>query len=466
MYLCAHCKTKYAANHDSISSGTKCSSVTWLKVLHALLNFSSMQETCKACDISPNTYYNLRNRLVYGMQLMMDQVKLFGVISCDITFVRASYKGMDLSDIDYPEGSIYDQVDFKPRQSRQRGGRNSMDERSVNSIAVFTAIDEYDHVMARFVGIGAATASQLRECIGDNKLLIDIPSDDPSPFHNEKIREEETGKSLLVSDEEKAIIKYAADLGIPHEHHVYRRKDVQLRLAPNEHDIQNVNQLHKKLKQFLRDYNYVSSKYLPAFLVLFEFCQNTKCTDDAIVQLFQILAQPGLCENPAMINEQYTIPNYLQQWLSSENPSKRLKKNQALAYYLYKKRQDSIAAGEKNIQSVTDIANECNMSLSSVRRNYKNLESTGYGPEIMKLYSTGNPHRKQRQRKAFSKEIIALYDAYQKNRQLPRNERLGLTKFVRKINLEQHKNYNYRSIDYYFKEIEKAGIRKAENKGS
>ena len=426
------------------------------------MNFSTVQETCRTCGITPNTYYSIRNRLFYAMQLMMDQVKLYGVIGCDITFARVSYKGLDLTDPDYPEESIFFQEDYKPRESRKRGDRNKLAERASNSVCIFTAIDDRGHCFVRFVGLGSASANRLLDRVGRDKFLLSVPAspDTLSVARSKQQRLSTPGSpSLLVSDKERAIISFAAKYGIPHEHHIYRKNGVQLRLPSGAHDIQSVNQLHSKLKQFLRNTHYVSSKYLPGYLVLFEFLQNTQGSQAAITELFRILSQPGLGKPTSFYNEQYVVPNYLHQWISDENPLKHLKQNQIHAYYLYRTRLDDIQRGAKEPQAVSDIAEICGMSTSNVRRTYKNLESAGYGPHIMRMYKVSNPQRKQRIRKAFSPEILAIYDAYNKHLMLSGSNRMTLAAFLREQSIKTGVEYKYKTMKYYFYEIEKSGLR-------
>lgn len=459
MFVCNRCKTKFAANHNSISAGSKLPSIVWLKILRSILDLSSIQDTCRTCGITPTTYYNIRNRIFYAMQLMMEPIKLYGVVSCDITFSRVSFKGLDLSDPDYPEDSVFFRKDYKPRAGRKRGQHNPMSERGPNSVSIFTAIDDRGHVFARYVGLGQASSKRLFDCIGHDKILLTTPEKDPSPFHQGREGTDVSNpgsRSLLVSDKESAIIKYAAQYGLPHEYHVFRKNGVQFRLPDTAHNIQNVNQLHSKLKAFLRSANYVSTKYLPGFLVLFEFLQNTKASPEAIAALFKTLAQPGLGKSRTFYEEQYVIPNYLQQWLSDGNPLKHLKQNQIHSYYLYKTRLEAISANSDNIQSVAEIAALCGISPSSVRRNYKNLEAAGYGPVIMEMYRTGEPQRKRSVRKAFSPDILALYDAfYSKSCSSQRS----LAQFLRDYNASNGTNLKYRNVAYYFKEIEGNGIR-------
>lgn len=462
LFYCNTCKVKFAANHDSISSGTKCSSVTWLKVLRSIMNFSTLEETCRAADISPATYYNIRNRLFYGMQILMEDIKLYDIVYCDFSFARASYKGMDLYDPDYPDDSPLFEEDYIPRESRKRGSPNKSDERTTNSIAIFTAIDSSSHVFTKVAGFGKPTNTSLRNAVGSGKILLTVPQEDPSPFHRGRDKTgfaEPGSKSLLVSDADTVIISFAKRYGISHEYHVYRKNGIQLKLPKGAHDIQRVNQLDSKLRRFLRDTNYVSTKYLPGFLVLFDFMQNTRGSQEAITQLFRILSKPGLGKDAKFYENQYVVPNYLMQLLTSENPFKNLKKKQVCCYYLYRKRLDAIAAGEKDVQSVEEIAEVCAMSPSTVRRTYKNLKSSGYGPKIMALFKEEKPAKRKRASKTIDQEYLDLYDSFCENLRKTYCERKLLPAFLREYNLYNCTNHKLSKIQYYFDEMERLGIR-------
>ena len=162
LYRCHTCGQSFSANFKSISSGTKCDAVTWMKVLQCLLNFAGISKTCDYCDIAPNTYYQLRNRLFYAMQVVLEEVKLYGVVEVDNTFVRASYKGANLEESPFDEDSLFFDSTFKPRHARDRGGAYAYDEKNANHLCIFTAIDDRGHVLVRFAGIGTTNYLALK----------------------------------------------------------------------------------------------------------------------------------------------------------------------------------------------------------------------------------------------------------------------------------------------------------------
>lgn len=468
-YVCPKCKFKFAANWQSISSGTKVDSTVWLKLLRCMLDFYSIDRTCESCGISRNTYYQIRSKLFYAMTILLGNIKLYGHIQVDHTFVPANYKGFNLDDPEYPDNSPFEAASFIPRAAKKRGGTTKADS-ATNQICILAAVDDHSHVITRFVGVGASTSALVQRAFGQDRILLTVPTKDPYSGSLKKKVSPETSpgdQSLLISDGEKSIARFAKLYGISHECHVYRKNGVQRRLPVNAHDIQRVNNLHSRLKEFLQKIHFVSSKYLPGYLVLFEFIENTGATPEALCELFCILARPGLGKPPIFYDELFSMPNYLAQWASEDNPLRHFKYNQLLAFYLYDLRKEALAAGDEFVFSAQEIAERCEMSMSSVRRNYNNLKSAGYS-ELIKDYfraqETARPEKAprcpdRRPTLPITPTLLYMYDEWGKNRCLIRNERLTLIAFVEKMNKKCGTEYTVGQLSNYFKRIPDLGLR-------
>lgn len=466
-YYCTACSLYFTPNWNSISSGCKVSAMTYLKVLRCMLDRYSGNRICKVCGIAPSTFFNIRNRLFYAMELMLQDVKLYGICRCDNTFIHTNFRGNNLSDSDFPEDCPFDQVDFVPRLARARGGSRG-GERVLSSVCIFAAIDEFNHVTAKFVGVGAANTVLLAEAIGD-KFLLTVPDEDPSPFPPQKVQTQHHNTSpgsasLLVSDGESAIARFAERYGITHEAHVYRRKGTQVRLSKGDHDIQRVNALHGRLKNFLRDAG-CSSKYLPGYLTFFEWIENFKASDDAIRSLFLLLAAPGKGRSASFFKERFVVPNYLTQWCKLDNPLSKLPYNKILAYTLYKQRREAIDSGnEASALPMDEIAYRTGYSKQTIRRIYKNLSASGYDALISEHFNI--PKKKKTPRKSeiqvcrsISKEMLAFFDEYAQNIALPKATRLTDKAFEAMINEKYGTSYKLRNLRFSFGEIVKKGLR-------
>ncbi len=462
-YFCNHCGIKFQANHDSISSGFKLSSVVWRKVLNCMLNFYTLQTACDYCGISATTYYNIRNRIFYAMQLMMDQVKLYGNIQCDITFVYLSYKGTRLIQEDYPEDSPFGEIETATRKARKRGGAYSYAERNANSISIFAAIDEYGHILTRMVGVGSSTGNKLYKVVGSTKYLYTVPSADPFNLitSKKKISHINAGaSSLLVADGEGAIAKYAAKIHMNFESNVYRRNGKQVRLKKGAHDIQRVNSLHSRLKTYLRKLNYVSGKYLPGFLIMFEFIENTGASEEAIGGLFEILAQPGLNKNKSFFDNLFTIPIIEEKvGKQGKKENKELREqhlNQATsqAIYLY----DQMLHDPQSSLSLTYISQITHFSIANIQSMHENAKNSGALKKILQSVNAPNSKKPLWVQKTIPTDYLHLYNDFFELNKTQKSGRVCLTDFVIEQNKKRDQELSYGMVKYYFKKIVEYGL--------
>ena len=461
-YMCRNCGKKYAANYNSISSGTKYESTKWMQMLHCLLHAYTIKESCDYCGITPTTYYLIRNRLFYGMQLLLNDVKLYGNIFADITFTTVSYKGKQLDLPGYPDESPFDDDVFIPRDPRLRGGQNNLKNRNANSNCIFCCIDEHGHVLARYIGIGKATMRAIKTKIDPGKILLDVPTQEPFSLFKEHLEPTNAlkagSRSKLVSDKEKAIENYARDLGLDYEGHVYRRNGKQMALGKEQMHIQRVNSLHSRLKKFLHYFN-PSSKYLPGYLTLFEFIENTRASDQAIAALFEKLATPHL--GLESYDELYEVPNYLLEWVDDKNVLNKLEYNRVLGFYLYdcfRAEQQNKKKNKKSL-SLSEIEEITGYTAVTLRRNYKSLNEAGYREKILKYFEKDKHVFKRSVVGQIEPVFLKLYDEWAANRMLPPERRLVKPDFLKEVNAKYNTNYTWRQMKYRFNMIEEQGLR-------
>lgn len=467
---CRRCDKTFTINHNSIASGTKCDALTWMKILQCLLNYTGVSKTCEYCEISENTYYNIRNRLFYAMQIVLQGIKLYGNIEVDNTFVRSSYKGVNLCESEFPEDSIFFDDSFKPRSARARGGSFSNDIKNANHICIFTGIDDRGHVIARFAGVGNISYLSLKHYIPADKFLTKVPAEDPFALLRKKKPDDAATKpqqaSVMIADKEGAIKRFAQLLDIEFESHVYRKNGVQLKLSGDAHNIQCVNALHRRLKDFLRKHGYISSKYLPGFLTLFEFVENTGASEAAIAELFRVIACPNLGKPPAFFKEMFTVPNYLEQWLHDEHPLNKFPYNKLLAFYLYDMTKHPDKYPDAGV-TMAQIEEETEYTAPTVRKLYRELYNAGYRDLILRHFEVLQS-KKRSETKVVAKPtapstlnpvVLAIYDAYAEIRKLPKSKRPTFDEFLEEKNKEFGTNFKRANLLAKFKYIEERGVR-------
>ena len=469
IYRCRACDKTFSINHNSITSKTNRDALTWMKVFYCMLNGFGNIKTYEYCKIAPETFYYMRSRLFYAMRVFLDDIKLYGDIQVDNTFVPISFKGYDLEECEFDEDNIFFDPSLKPRDAKKRGRRNKKSEQNENEVCVFAAIDNYGHVLTRFTGIGAANYRSLLTYVPPDKYLLEVPKKDPfGEFIKKKVESEKKHgeASLMIADKEGAIRKYARNIGINFVAHVNRKNNVQRKIYDNK-NIQRVNALHRRLKAFLRQSNYVSTKYLPGYLTLFEFIENTGASEKAIHKVFQILAKPSLGKPPLFYEDLFTVPSYLLEYLNSDNPLKKIPPNKSYAFYLYEQFKTSGSfCGEP--LTMKEIEEETGYTAKTIRKLYHVLNNAGYRDMIIayfdKKYKT-KKHKEKEQRKrtacptSINPVVLAIYDEYAKLRKLPPNKRPIFEQFLEEKNKEYGTNYKVPNLYAKFKRIEENNVR-------
>ena len=466
-YHCRRCNKGFRATHNSIIFDQKISDLQFLRALTAILDGQSMTKTMQMCDIkSGTTYYRIRNKVFYALQLFLSEVSLFGVVQADCAFVRVSYKGLDLRESEFDEESMFfDETAFIPRGTRKRGRANPMAERNANSVCILSLIDEYGHTANLFCGTGLASLKTFQMYVPENKIRLVVPQKDPFLFLK-KVEKKEKRKpetkpgsaSLLVTDKELALVNYADYIGVKCESHVYRRNGVQVALPEGAHDIQKINSLHSRLKRFLLQHP-VSSKYLPGYLTLFDFREMTACSKPAVERIMEILATPGWGKSPEFYQQMFSVPNYLEQWFAGDHPLKKLPYNQLLAFYLY----DHIR--NKNLYPGTQVTlgyinRVCGYSGKHARTSYQNLLNAGYRELILTYFGEVMKAKDVtvKPMKNVPPIIPLLHEEWAKWLRGDNGPRPTFKQFaIEKI--EQHKlPYSAEKLSYWFRRAETLGI--------
>lgn len=473
-YTCNACKRKFTPNDNSISSNSKADALQWMKLLYCLIEGLTVEKSCEYAEISNNTYYKLRNRIFYAMELMMEEVKLYGLIQIDNMKEKLSLKGTSLFPELYPEDSPFDNPRFIPREARKRGGPYKRKEMDINTPVIFAAIDNYGHSMTRYVGLGNVTTSRLHTFISSSKFLQEVPEKDPFPLMRRGIKKADYDllRSKMVSDGEAALIKFAKSLDMDHEHHVFRQGGVQRKLSPDANDIQRVNSLHSRLSRFLQTRHSVATKYLPGFLTLFEFIENTGATDAAIERLFEIIAKPGLGKEAGFYEHRYKTPNYILEWQEDNALFRKFTPVQLMAIYLNHKRK--LAEKDKSIPPITmaQILEETGIATEdTVRLHYNNALASGVLEEIYERMDTEQKYKYKLlppptekksggSRTRYSDFAFIVYDEYVKMLKGPYEDRISYEALLRLLS-EKHGVFMPRQTVFrQMKYIEQDGLRK------
>jgi transposase-like protein len=196
---------------------------TWPVFAGCLVEGRTVRDSAEACGVHPNTTFRWRHRFLEGAQELKAE-HLEGIVEADETFFLESQKGRR-------KGLI--------RKPRKRGGTASTRGRSKELACVLVARDR----------AGATTDAV---CGQFNQEAL-----------SEAIQRRIEPDSVLCSDGLPVYKAFARMAGLAH-------KPVNLsegiRVVEGVFHIQNVNAYHHRLKEWIRHFHGVATKYLPNYL--------------------------------------------------------------------------------------------------------------------------------------------------------------------------------------------------------
>ncbi len=243
-YTCKLCGRTFSPSSCTLSSHTIQNPGQWMQFIVGLLNCETCETLSEKCGISVPTAFHWRLKVFAALEELAKDVKLSGAICADDTRIPYNFKGNH-------------GVDFlAPRRAHKRGHQNTIKNVQRNMICVICAIDSFGHSFSCYIGFGNPNGKRLSNGFKD-KLKVE-------------------SHTVLVTDGAQSFKKVVDDYKIPR----WERKVTIVRNGkryPNLHGhfhIQKINNYHSKLKRFLNNFNSVSSRYLPGYLLLFDFIEN------------------------------------------------------------------------------------------------------------------------------------------------------------------------------------------------
>jgi transposase-like protein len=240
-YICKDCNKTFTTTNDTILFKTRKDTSTWRLYIHCLIEKYSLRKTAKICNISLSTAFYWRHKILDALQIMMNEVKLDGVVEVDEIFFGLSFKG--------------NHKNFNlPRLAKHRGTRASLRGLSKEQVCVTSGVNLNGFSIAKISNLGKPKLTDLQKVL-DKKIVSD---------------------SVLVTDSFKAYLKLAKDLNLSH-----------IRIPRNRYkigtfNIQTINSYHIRLKSMLiYDFKGASTKYLNNYFVYHNFVNFAKDSNDS-----------------------------------------------------------------------------------------------------------------------------------------------------------------------------------------
>lgn len=218
-YRCKTCGRTFNAVTGTALSGLHYKE-RWLAFSRSLAKGEAVKASAQRCGIDPTTAFRWRHRFLKAAESTPDKLK--GIVEADEPWLLESRKGAR-------------QLDRKPRR---RGGKASRRGLSREQVPVLVATDRSGTTFSQ--KLISVTGRSLAESLGS---VIDKDA-------------------LLVTDGHSAYPPCAAALGIAHE---ALNRAAGERIRGHLH-IQTVNSRHSQLKDFLRPFRGVATRYLDNYL--------------------------------------------------------------------------------------------------------------------------------------------------------------------------------------------------------
>ena len=195
----------------------------WLEYADCLLDSRSVRQAAQQLGLHRNTTFRWRHRFLNVAKTDRPH-GLHGITEADELYLLESEKGSRQM----------------TRPARRRGSRARQRGISNEQVCILVARDRTGQTLDFVTGRGALTKAQLHRC-----LLPVIDQD-----------------ILLVSDGHAAYRAFAREAGITHQA-VNLRAGIRVRGAAH---VQNVNSYHSRLREWLRLFHGVATRYLPNYL--------------------------------------------------------------------------------------------------------------------------------------------------------------------------------------------------------
>ena len=239
-FKCRDCNRSFVINTNSITAGTHKDFSVWEKYINCMINGFSIRKSAEECEISNYTAFLWRHKILDALQNMQGGVMLDGIVEADETFFAVSFKG------NYKKSKTF----TMPRPSRHRGSSIHTPGLSKEQVCVMSAVNRN--------GLSYAKVGKLGKV---SQKCVEIAFND----HIKKT-------ATLCTDKEKAYRKFSDNLGVAL---------IQLETGKSKkgiYHIQHINNYHSRLKDFIKPFNGVSTKYLNNYLVWFNLVKFAKET--------------------------------------------------------------------------------------------------------------------------------------------------------------------------------------------
>lgn len=257
-YMCKQCGRKFVSTTNTAYSRTKKDADTWRRFIAMTIDRRSLQDCAYECGIAYQTAFNWRHKILNAFSVNQEATKMTGDVEIDEMLIPLSYKGNHIKGGFGARRRLPGMSNGLPRRSFRRGSDNKSTSAKDKSCVFCMVEDGNKHFYAAVPGTGFMTNPMLDATV---KKHVDKE------------------KALLLADNYRITRRYLQDNGYAHmilaANTSNNPKNHRPQIVGTRH-LQHVNAMHRHLRDFLRPYSGVSSKYLSNYVSMFVWLKSIK----------------------------------------------------------------------------------------------------------------------------------------------------------------------------------------------
>ena len=224
-YQCMACGKKFTYDAGKITAFSHQSEDKWAVFIEDTLSLKTLDQCAEHISVCHTTAFYMRQKLLAFLEEAVQSSMLSGLIEADETYVLESQKGV------FATGR-------KPRKHGESATKRGL---SDEQMCVCVAADRDGNVVARCVNRAKPSAENIRMAIGGRITEKSVFQCDGEKAYNKLIEEKQCIQVVLNS------------------HADYNKV----------YHLNTVNSLHSRLKEMMKHFNGVSTKYLNRYLAMF-----------------------------------------------------------------------------------------------------------------------------------------------------------------------------------------------------
>ena len=276
-FICKDCNKSFTVRTNTITEHSQKSFETWSKFIECMMNSFSVRRSAEICGINKDTAFIWRHKVLDALQNMQNSVELNGVVEADETFFALSFKG------NHKKSTTF----TMPRKAHKRGKDIHTRGLSHEQVCVPCGVNGTGLSVARISNLGRIGTKDL-EFAFKNQIASD---------------------SILCCDGANAYRKFASKNSLD----LIQLKSGKSKVG-NFH-IQHINAYHSNLKNWIKRFHGVATKYLNNYLVWNNFVnyakESYKEKEQILTDFVFTTEKKVLCKNIPVRNPIPTKTNFV-----------------------------------------------------------------------------------------------------------------------------------------------------------